>query len=302
MIKKALFTLFLPTLLLFVFVLRSEVKKSKPFSLEAIYSQRPSSSEWICRNLNAEEESQVSEALEGSYRYLGSGGQCYAFVSENDKYVIKFFKQKSFSIPGWIDEFPIPVLVSWLKNAKIRKRDEYRHKVFKAFKLSINDLSQETGMLFVHLNQTNHLNKQLSFYDEKGICHLLNLDDLEFIIQKKAQMAFAKIDALMQKQDIAAAKEAITKLLQLNIDFYQKGVRNRDPNFRSNCGFIGNEAILIDVGRIVYSEDIKKPSEMKREFNKAIPKFQKYLSTEHPELLPFFENCVENIFPSTINE
>lgn len=297
--KKSLLTLFVPTLLLFVFVLRPEVKKSKPFCIEAIYSQAQASSEWICRDLNEEEATQVSEALEQSYKYLGGGGQCYAFVSEDDKYVIKFFKQKSFAIPAWIDRFPIPALIGWLKNAKMRKRAEYRNKVFRAFKLSLNDLSQQTGMLFVHLNRTTHLNKELSFCDEKGKCHLLQLDDLEFVIQKKAEMAFAKIDMHMQNGDIPGAEEAIAKLLQLNIDFYRKGYRNRDPNFRSNCGFIGNQAILIDVGRMVYSEDVKKPSAMKKELNKAIPRFQQYLIAKHPELLSYFEDCVQNIILET---
>lgn len=300
--KKALLTLFLPTLLLFVFVLRPELNESKPFSLEAISSKAHASSEWVCRSLNEEENSQVSEALAQPYKYLGGGGQCYAFVSEDDKYVIKFFKQKSFAIPEWIDRFPVPALIGWLKNAKMRKREEYRDRVFTAFKMSLNDLSRETGMLFVHLNRTTHLNRELSFCDAQGICHLLNLDDLEFVVQKKAEMAFTRIDALMQGGDIAGAKEAIAKLLQLNVGFYQKGYRNRDPNFRSNCGFIGNEAVLVDVGRMVHSEDVKKPDEMRKELDKAIPRFEKYLSVKHPELLAFFENCVQNTIHCDANE
>jgi hypothetical protein len=293
MIKKALLTLFLPTLLLFVFVLRPEVKESIPFSLEAVRPQIYPSAEWVCRNLNEEENAQVSEALAQEYKYLGGGGQCYAFESEDGKYVIKFFKQKSFAIPEWIERFPIP----WIKEAKRKKRLEHREKVFTAFKISLEHLSQETGLLFVHLNRTTHLNKMLSFCDAKGQSHLLNLDDLEFAIQKKAEMAFARIDTLMQGGDIAGAKEAIAKLLQLNVDLCQKGYRNRDPNFRSNCGFIGNEAVLVDVGRIVPIEDVKKPDAMKKELGKAIPRFQKYLSANHPELLAFFEDYVQNIVP-----
>ena len=300
--KKALLTLFLPTLVLFVFVLRPEVKASTPFSLEAIRPQSYPSAEWVCRNLNEEEHSQVSEALAQSYKYLGGGGQCYAFVSEDGKYVIKFFKQKAFAIPAWIERFPIPMLVGWIKQAKIKKRQEHRNRVFGAFKISMNHLSKETGLLFVHLNRTAHLNKKLTFCDANGQAHLLNLDDLEFVVQKKAEMAFARIDALVLSCDIAGAKQAIAKLLQLNVDLCQKGYRNRDPNFRSNCGFIGNEAVLVDVGRIVSSEDVKKPDAMKKELAKAIPRFQKYLSTKHPELLAFFENCVQNVVSSDAHE
>ncbi len=296
MIKKALLTLFLPTAILFGLVLRPETKSSKPFCLGAICSPLPSLQKWTCRELSEEERSQVSEALSQSYNYLGSGGQCYAFSSEDDKYVIKFFKQKSFALPKWMERFPLPFLIAPLKKAKLKKKEHQRSKVFSAFKLSLDQLPQETGMLFVHLNRTTDLGKTLCFCDAEGKQHWLHLDDLEFVVQKKAEMAFARIDTLMQSGNVSAAKEAVFKLLQFHESLHRKGFRNRDPNFRSNCGFIDNEPVLIDVGRMVYCEEMKKASERKKQWEKALPRLQKYLSVKHPELLPYMESCVEYIY------
>ncbi len=277
------------------FILWPTPKKSIPFSMEAIQSDMPFHPEWATRILSPEEDSALQEALSQSFRYLGSGGQCYVFVSADDQYVIKFFKQKSFAIDPWVAKFPIPYLIDWLKVKKKEKKERVRSNVFNAFRHSFDHLSQETGMLYVHLNRTSHLNKTLSLTDARGVSHLLQLDDLEFAIQKKAELAFRRIDSLMRESDVEGAKKAILKLLKLNLSLSQKGYRNRDPNFRSNCGFVGEEAILFDVGRIVPSEEINEPENISKAFKKSTPKFRKYLTENYPDLLKHFDACVEEL-------
>jgi len=151
------------------------------------------------------------------------------------------------------------------------------------------------------LNKTSHLNKTLSLCDAQGTVHSLHLDKLEFVIQRKAELAFKKIDSLMRNKDIEGAEQAIDKLLKLNLSLYQKGFRNRDPNFRSNCGFIQDEAILIDVGRMVYSEEIKEPKKFKQDLLKSSLRFRKYIEANHPELLSYFDNAIAKITQSEDN-
>ncbi len=272
--------------------------RNKSFSLEAISAQHPFNPEWEIRPLSHSEEEEIAKALSQPYHYLGSGGQCFSFVSSDDRYVIKFIKQKAFDIPIWMNHFPLPFLIYWLREKKLEKREAKRNRVFNAFKLSFDLLSEETGLFYVHLNRTQHLKKTLSFCDALGKTHFLNLDDLEFIVQKKADLAYNTLNSLMKKNDIERAKLAIEQLLTLNIKLYQKGFLNRDPNFRSNCGFIENGAIIIDVGRIIYSEKIKKPKKYKQELLKITPKFRFYISTQYPELIPYFDQVVEKIINS----
>ncbi len=267
-----------------------EPKNDKPFSLDAIASDLPHHPEWECRSLDNDEEQQILAALSQPYRYLGGGGQCYAFSSEDNRYVIKFFKQKAFTSPRWMRYIPL-----CLKHKKTKKNEIKRNKVFEAFRLSFDLLQEETGMLYVHLNPTTHLNKLLKVYDTSGESHVLNLDVLEFALQRKAELAFVKIDSLMDRKDIEGAKEAIHKLLQINRTLDRKGVFNRDSNFNSNCGFIDASPILIDVGRVIHNEEIQDPERRKKQVSKAITSFRKYLAENHLELIDSFDQSVNEV-------
>lgn len=269
--------------------------KEKHFSLEAITAKHLSQPEWETRLLSAEEWGQVQVALSQPYCYLGSGGQCDAFVSQDDHYVIKFFKQKKFAIPEWMEHFPLPFLIGPLKNKKVAKREQKRAKVFSAFKLCFDAFQEETGLVYLHLNPTQGLFRTLSLQDAKGNKHAIPLDSVEFVLQKKAKLAYSVIDAHAAHGNLAEAKQAIDQLLKLHIAFYQKGLRNRDAKFKANCGFIDEKAVLIDVGRVVYSEEIKNPKNYTQELLQITPPFRKYLAKEHPELLPYFDQSLKEL-------
>jgi hypothetical protein len=269
--------------------------KNKSFSLEAISTHLPFHPEWEGRPLKEDEKWETAQALSQPYHYLGSGGQCFSFVSADGKYVIKFIKQKAFEIPLWMNHFPFPFLIYWLREKKVIKKEGKRHRAFTAFKLSFDLLPGETGLLYIHLNRTEHLNKTLPFCDALGKTHLLNLDELEFVVQRKADLAYAVLDSLMEKREIENAKLAIDQLLSLNVKLYREGFQNRDCNFRSNCGFIDTRAIVIDVGRIIYDEEIKNPKIYKEHLRQTTVKFRHYLSTSHPELLSHFDQSIAKL-------
>ncbi len=259
-----------------VFLLIPIPKRNKTFSLEAISAKLPFQLSWEGRAQNEKEKEETERALSQSYRFLGGGGQCFSFVSEDGKYVIKFFKQKA---------FPPPQSVS------LKKTDPKRDRVFSAFRLSFDLLSEETGLLYIHLNPTQHLHKTVLFSDISGKEHLLNLDQLQFVVQKKAELANGHIDALVASNDVDGAKEAIDQLLSLSMRLHEKGVRNRDPNFRSNYGFVDGRPIVVDVGRMASTEKCAK-----EDLRRFTEKFRIYLAKEHPELLEYFDLvCKKNI-------
>ncbi len=270
-------------------LMNKPAKKKAIFSLEAINAKIPYHSEWEGHALNEEETRILGIAFGQPYHYLGSGGQCFAFVSADEKYVIKFIKQKAFAIPNWLEKFPIPWMIHSIKQKKILKKEARRNKIFSTFKMSFDFLKEETGILFVHLNATQNINKALCVFDAQGKSHLLALDDLEFIVQKKCALAYSFIDSLIQKNDRESAQRAIEKLLALNVQLFQKGFRNRDSNFHTNYGFIDEEAILIDVGRMVYDNDIKKPEHFKRELQKISLSLRNYLAKHHPLLVEAYD-------------
>lgn len=278
-----------PLLLLLPCFIPQEKADLFPSQISSQLSFHP---EWEVRKLSKIEAQEVERALSQPYRYLGSGGQCMTFESWDDQYVIKFFKQKKFALPAWIERFPAPFLISWLREKKILKREEKRNKVFSAFKLSFDCLPGETGLLYVHLNPTDHLKKTLRLCDPEGRNHLLNLDELEFVVQRKAELAYKVIDSLIAAQRVDEAKQAIDQLLALQASIHKKGFRNRDPNFRHNYGLIGGQAILIDVGRIVDFEKTSQKNPI------STSRFREYLFDRHPELLAYFDQSIDEILHS----
>src|SRR3989304_9922590 len=85
---------------------RFALKQTDGFTVERIRSERPFDKRWESRPLNEKEEAQRNEALLLKYRYYGKGGQSYIFFSEGEQYVLKFFRQKVYRLPFYIDYLP----------------------------------------------------------------------------------------------------------------------------------------------------------------------------------------------------
>lgn len=280
-------------ILLFLAACSSSQTKA-PFSFATFASPLAQTAE---RCATQEEKSLAAEALAQDYRFLGSGGQCSTFESADGRFVIKFFKEKAFALPPWVEEFPLQWLIAPLKKSQTKKKNRSKEKAFEAFALCYDALPAETGLIYMHLSP-NALGKSLSLIGPDQAAHQICLDDFAFVIQKKATLPFAYIGDKIANGDRAGALSAIEDLLQLHIQLYERGIRNRDANFRSNCGFVGSTPIIIDLGRIVYSEAIKKPDNYKRELERFLPRIRLWLGANHPDLLADFEEIVAKIIDS----
>lgn len=283
-----------PIYLLLLYLLAGCAEPTQPFSIKEFSSNFPYSSVWEGRAPTSEENGMLENALGQEYSYLGSGGQCIAFLSSDRKYVIKFFKQKKFAVSSWTEKFPFPSLISSIVKKQAKKGELRRNKMFSAFLLSHKELAEESGLIYLHLNRTNHLQKTICIIGPDKIPYEVKLDEIEFVLQKRAELAFETINRLASSGNTQEAKLAIDKLLNLHLKLYAKGIRNRDPNLRSNCGFIDGEPIIVDVGRIVKGT----PKDFEREFARISVRLGNWLKASHPELLDHFEESVAKIISS----
>src|SRR5437868_4094151 len=62
------------------------------FAIENITSQYPYDVKRETRSITQAEQQQIHSILSQKFSYLGKGCQSYVFVSEDDNYVLKFFK------------------------------------------------------------------------------------------------------------------------------------------------------------------------------------------------------------------
>jgi hypothetical protein len=140
----------------------------------------------------------------------------------------------------------------------------------------------------IHLNPTHWIKKKIDIRDKLGIWHHLDADKVDFILQKKAELVHEKIDRLMKAQDIEEAKKTTYYVLSLIQKRCSLGLKDRDPSIDTNCGFIGDLPIKIDIGRISYDESFKDHKVMTEEIYKITAPLEKWLEKNHYSLHSYF--------------
>lgn len=221
--------------------------------------------------------------LSQNFRFLASGGSCYAFESEDGNYVLKLFKQHHLSPFSWANELPLPGNLKEKLVAKQRKRE----RVFNSCKMAYQDFKDKTGLIAIHLSLTDQELPTINLFDKLGIAHRLPLGKIEFILQKKAEMAYPHIVRLMNENDLEGAKRALDEIVELAAYFPKQGVRDLDPNIETNCGFIGNQAIKIDVGPLIRDE--REHTAIQKRVSKASMQLKRWLNERYPELASYLD-------------
>jgi hypothetical protein len=255
------------------------------FQLYKILSDLPPRPEWETAPLDPKE-------LRQPYYYLGSGGQCYAFISQDGNSVLKFFKHHHMRPKSWLNTFSF---VGGVRHILHERALRMAH-IFGSCKISYDDFRDETGLLYLHINKTTHLNRSLRLIDRLGIAHTIDLDTTSFVLQKTAELAYPAFDRVMAQGDLEGAKRRIDSLIALILARSHKGISDRDPIIRRNFGFIGERAIEIDLGSFTKDPFLRTPSAAKKVLFYETLKFKKWLAKHHPSLLPYFqERLVDEI-------
>ena len=268
-------------------------KQTKGFSVLGILPDRPFDPAWQTKSPSSVEQEEIDIALAQKYSYLSKGGQCYAFVSADGNYVIKFLRQKVYRVPLWHKLIPIPFVFDRYKEKKRLKREDKLLRDFSSYKFAFEELQEMTGLLFIHLNPTQHLKRHLTVSDRLHIEHQLDLDRFDFVLQKRAQMISPTISALIQQKRIDEAKQLIDQVVQLVIERCQKGLEDWDPEVRTNCGFIEGRVIKIDVGRFIPNEEMKTAQMCRRELLRIIEPFQGWLCHQSAPLADYCDEAME---------
>jgi hypothetical protein len=263
--------------------------KTDAFTLGRIHSALTHHHAWETPLPIGEEKHTLATLLSQPFHYLGSGGQCYAFVSEDGNYVIKFFKHKLRAPWNYFYTHPLPAPLEAVRLRKLAKILMKLDRDFTSYKLAYEELQPETGILYVHLNKTTGLNQAVTIYDKLNIAHTIDLDQIEFIVQKKADLAYSYLDSLIQNGNLTQLKVSIDSLIEVIISRCKKGIFDEDAKIHRNFGFIDGKAVVIDVGRFrkdpsrtssdVYTQDVRTITRSLRV----------WMQESCPELTPWLE-------------
>ena len=230
---------------------------------------------------SVEDKQEIENALSQKFYYLGTGRQAYAFVSEDGKYVLKFFRR----LP-----LPFNSRFSQIFTEKFKEQiNQYRYKKIsgelKSCKIAYDTLKEESALTWIHLNKTPVSPSQVTLVDLLGIEHKTHLDNKEFILQKKAQLFYPYLDKKIKEGDIEGAKQAIHSMVQLIVERCKLGIRDEDPALHRNMGFIEGKAVFIDIARLKMDKKNKDPAYLDKKIPKILKGFKGWLSQNHPEFL-----------------
>ena len=183
------------------------------------------------------------------FTYLSKGCQCYAFMSADGRYILKFFKQKHLREP-----FPL------FKNS-IERRKRRKERLFSSIELAYHHLAKECGMIAVHLDDRVSVGHSVTLIDKLGFKRTINIDDYEWFLQERALPAKELFWAGISEEE---AKRKITLLRELIESRCTKGIADLDHGFAQNVGFSvdGERAILMDVGQLSYDEHAVEKQEL----------------------------------------
>lgn len=244
------------------------------------------------------QEPLINTILSQKFTYLDCGAQSYVFVSEDDQYVIKFFKFHHMLIPPWLKALPLPPPLSLHRQQKIAKKQKVVERLFQSYTIAYNLFKEESGLIYLHLHKTNSLLPSLYLIDRIGVHYVLKTDAFAFVIQRKGTLFYKTL----QDEDLSHAKESISSILKLSISRCQKGIEDKDPDFSTNFGFIDGKVAQLDTGRFYLNEKETNPEVYTQELYRITRKFRIWLTENLPSLVSHLDEEIEHLTSSALKE
>ncbi len=229
------------------------------------------------------------------FYFLGSGGQSYAFVSQDGKTVLKLFKNHQIRLWRFLHGISLPAVLDVYRQKILAKMIHQSPAFLESCKISYLEFRERTALLYLHLHKTDFIKKKLTIVDNLGIAHQIDLDSTDFALQKKAEFFKPKLKKLMENNDLNAAKECIDSYLGLIVERCKMGIADHDPNFRRNVGFIDNQAVEIDLGSYTKDESLKNSENFNWEVLDKTQKFKGWIERRNPDLFDHLSTRIDQI-------
>lgn len=189
-------------------------------------------------SLDDKQLAEIKAIVRQPFAYLDRGKQSYAFISQDRRYVLKFFDNRCWkSKPGRCQRKLLRLL--------------------SGYRLAYGKDRDHSGLVFVQLDPNANLDVKANVMDRFGFRHEVDLSKVPFVLQHKAVPLRVVLTELLQQGDVAEAKQRLRQIIDMYVEEYQRGIYDRDHNFMYNTGFIEDKPVRIDVGRLRFDERYK---------------------------------------------
>lgn len=280
-------------------LLRIYFRATDDFRLANITYEIPFHKEWKISQ-TPEDKSNLEAILDQKFSYLGKGSQCYAFSSEDNQYVLKFFKFKHLK-PHWFVEYlpPIPPLQNYKVQQRARKQKKLNN-LFEGYRLAYEVYRPQSGLVYIHLNKTQNQHRILTVYDKIGLPRAIDLDEVVFLIQKKGKTTRILLAEDLKARDLISAKNHIDKILGFYAEEYQLGIFDKDHGILINTGFLQEQPFHLDVGKLTRNEAMKNPEEALKDIGFISDKLKIWIKNNYPqyyeELSSFIDAKIQQLY------
>lgn len=234
------------------------------------------------------------DALHQPFHYLAKGRQCFVFESADRQTVIKFINYTRFSFPFWLKVCPLPhywkMWILGLENQRRRRFDD----TVKSFQIAKDHLIEETGLLYLHLQQGGEL-PILQAVDRAHRVHQIDLNSTAFVLQKRATPIFEDLENRWKSGQKDALNEGIRAFVGMIEKRCLLHIADDDRDVGINFGFCNSRLMLLDPGRLYYDPTLVNPDRVYREMLIATKRFRQWLLRTHPDVVPFMDEQVQAV-------
>lgn len=229
--------------------------------------------------------------------YLDSGGQCYAFLSEDRSIVLKLYKMHHLRQYPFLYHLALPGVLDQWRIEFLHFQKQKLEWIFSSSHLAYTKLKEETGLLYLKLNSDATFKGEVTLIDKLGITHRLNLANVPFALQYRADNPFQILRFYLLSQNIGAAKEVIRKIFQCLTSRYNKGIKDLDPALRRNIGLLKDRAIAIDIGSFFIDSSPISTDEKKQELVNDTRRMRRWLQKRSQELTGYLDFLIATYEP-----
>lgn len=261
-------------------------RQTDGFQLHKIRSEHPFRKEWQTAGFE-----ELPSLLSQPFTYLGSGGQSYAFVSQDRKVVLKLFKMHHLHQYPFLEHLPLPSPLSHLRDRLLKNQKEKLDNLFASCHLAFDQLKEEAGLLHLQLNPRPDSTLCVTIIDKIGIAHSLSLTDIPFALQLYAKNPFKELRLHIKRGEIQQAREIVKGIVDALKTRYEKGILDRDPALRRNIGLLDHRALFIDIGAFALSPISEQ--QRQEQLSRETRRMERWLAKRSPELKKYLNDLID---------
>ncbi|MCB1110884.1 MAG: hypothetical protein KDK64_07865 [Chlamydiia bacterium] len=272
-------------LFLIVLTYTTCIHRTKGFCYKKIHSLYSYDPRWDFGVPNPEQNALLEKISTQTFSLLGSGKECYAFVSDDGLFVVKFFKQKHMKTQYLIDYLPLSQQLQMIRREVLNRHKSHRNRLYQSYQLAYERLFDHSGVLYLHLTKTNYIKKAITIRSPSGKRLALKLDDMEFLVQKRAYSIFDTIANAPKK-----GEETIDAILDYLASRNARGIGDDDINCARNLGILEGKVMQVDIGELYPA--LPRPAPEK-ELIAATLDLKDFLERKHPHLARYLDAEIE---------